>query len=237
MLTLAFAGAAFACPVLGGTGWYIDRTGPLDHEYVYWGKDKYDVKYTTYDALYYENKSITKQYKAYSLTPSADQNGKTGHTLSSAADYFAGREGKLEAITRYFQISHFIQNGQTQPNKDFVIYQQFLMLAVWEIINDDTFDVLNGNLKLHGLTAKEKAWFQATQDHYAALYDSSDFKEHNYEFWVLHNPKSNGDWFKNSDMLIFEYDLRAPAVPVPAAAWLMGTGLAGLAALRRRNKA
>lgn len=38
------------------------------------------------------------------------------------------------------------------------------------------------------------------------------------------------------DIRGYANDPYAPAVPVPAAAWLMGTGVAGLIALRRRNK-
>ena len=52
---------------------------------------------------------------------------------------------------------------------------------------------------------------------------------------MLVNPKSDSNYGKYADMLIFEYELRSPPVPVPAAVWLMGTGLAGLVALKRKK--
>lgn len=50
--------------------------------------------------------------------------------------------------------------------------------------------------------------------------------------------KPGGNIHFKFDIIVTDKDLAPspPSVPVPAAAWLMGTGLAGLAALRRRSQ-
>lgn len=47
--------------------------------------------------------------------------------------------------------------------------------------------------------------------------------------------KAGGHIHFKFDIVVTDKDMAPAAVPVPAAAWLMGTGIAGLVALRRRN--
>lgn len=55
------------------------------------------------------------------------------------------------------------------------------------------------------------------------------------EFHVMHMADGEG-WYMEMWIGVDTLDIRAAsAVPVPAAVWLMGTGLAGLMALKRRN--
>lgn len=55
------------------------------------------------------------------------------------------------------------------------------------------------------------------------------------ELWGW-NIKDGGKVHWKFDIVVTTQDRKPPAVPVPGAVWLMGTGLAGLAVMRRKNK-
>lgn len=239
MFAFAFSGTGMACPV---EGWDIKRTGGIKHRYLYVDNVYKDVKYTTYTAHYHEGSCLTPKetYQAWALTPSADQNLKKDYSPMAAETYFGTRTQELEAITRFFQISHFTQPGSSTANIEQELYREFLHLAIWEIMIDgmDNFDLFSGNMKMKDICINDNDWLLATQNHYLSLFYEPGYEEHLYTFTVLvKDGHVDPAGFLKADFLIFEYqNSPPPPVPVPGAVWLMGTGVAGLAALRRKRR-
>ena len=112
-------------------------------------------------------------------------------------------------------------------------YAAVASVLVWELLTDSYYggDYYDSIFKNHGV-------FLAYENEIApGLMLTEAFKTFFSEGQYLNNPDEYSIFYLggNERLLAFEH-LGSRAVPVPAAAWLLGSGLAGMGILRKRMK-
>lgn len=150
--------------------------------------------------------------------------------INQSKDYSTVAADQYLSASQYSQISTVFSAAHDVINN--AAYQNAVQMIIWEIVMDNTVDFSsgfgNGNFKWNNPNANAAATdvLAKVNEIYswidAGSYDASIV----YTFSVLANGTTQ-------DLLRFDYT--PSAVPVPAAVWLMGTGLAGLVAMRRKK--
>ncbi len=94
--------------------------------------------------------------------------------------------------------------------------EEQLQLSIWETLYERTatFSLASGEF---------------SSDDYSFLTLGTDYDISNYK--VLHFTDANGNFLDKQDLLV-----KVNSVPIPGAAWLLGSGLFGLIGIRRRRQ-
>lgn len=151
-------------------------------------------------------KSLTSGTILTSITLSGD-GGKANFNISSALNF------------------HFIEtpNVGNYQNDIFFMTQEEIMKSVGQF----TYEGIEYEVSIHtNVKALESEYLNMAQ---TALGVSSSTILYG---WTTEENQNKSNVYE----LSLEVSYNPPVVPVPAAVWLMGTGLAGLAALKRRKK-
>lgn len=166
-----------------------------------------------------ENMTTPETFYAFCIEPA--QTTTIGqikeYAVVSAESYFTATQ--FSFINKLFSAAHAVIGD--------VNYQNAMQLILWEVVMDDAAQSLNfasGNFiwkNPAGLVNQYVNELVAMVN--AEQYDPLD----TYTFSILTNATTQ-------NLMTFEYT--PTQTPVPAAIWLMGSGLAGLVALRRKNR-
>ncbi len=126
--------------------------------------------------------------------------------------------------------------AQCSPSSDDnVTYEETLKLVFDQKVTIDTTTFVNGN---HGTDFARDSDFTLSIDNGAAVSYSlinifeMDLTGTTFEFY---NPNSGGGSTVSNNQQFYINTLDVTAVPVPAAAWLFGSGLIGLVGIARRR--
>ena len=111
-------------------------------------------------------------------------------------------------------------------------YDTLLQFCIWEAVVDgiDNFDPRGNNFMLYGNA--NYSWYVDAMNGIKSGMVAGNYQLLEIEYTIF--SPDVGLFKKPQDLLVFDIKGPAPSVPVPGAVWLLGSGLAGIAALRRK---
>ena len=171
-----------------------------------------------------ENKTTSAYLDVFCVQPTVIMKTGVDTEYTQVPGGFGANEWLLKRLIQV--ISPQIQDNPA----DSIIYKAALQTAIWETVVDSNspFNLETGNFQVTGYYNEAGTRLQdIVRASYLTAMDASIKLEGKADIFMWSSADSQ-------NLLSYTYD-RTATTPIPAAAWLLGSGIAGLVAYRRRN--